>query len=243
MKLSVHDVAKMFDTNERTIERWIRDEQMPHARIHGQLRFHHSELLEWANRRGIRVVQDAPASVRRRADLPTLAAALQAGGVNYDVAGSDRGEVLRAVVDALPASEDLDRELLFEVMLARETLASTGVGEGIAIPHVRSPIVLQVDAPTATLCFLRAPIDFGAIDGAPVHTVFALVTPTIRSHLVLLARLSAALHDEEFRRLLRERAPAAEIIAAAGRAEMQFVTPAELADEVDDDENEQEPTR
>ena len=70
--------------------------------------------------------------------------------------------------------------------MARESLGSTGIGDGIAIPHVRNPIVMHIPRPTITLCFLEHPIDFGALDGQPVHTLFTIVSPTVRAHLHLL---------------------------------------------------------
>jgi PTS system nitrogen regulatory IIA component len=128
--------------------------------------------------------------------------------------------VLRAIVKRIPLADEADRELLLDVMLAREALGSTGVGDGIAIPHVRSPIVLHTTEPSITLCFLEQPIDFQAIDGQPVHTFFSFVTLTIRSHLYLLSRLSAALQNPGFRRVVVDRAPAAEILAEATRVDL-----------------------
>jgi PTS system nitrogen regulatory IIA component len=234
MKLTQKDVAKMFGVSERTIERWIRDEGLPCKRVHDLQRFHRSELLEWAHQRGIHVAMDAPISVREGASPPVLSDALASGGVHYDVAARTREDVLRAVVDEMPETDDLDRELLLQIMLAREALASTGVGEGIAIPHVRSPVVMHVDRPSIGLCFLREPVDFQAIDGKPVDTVFWLVTPTIRSHLFLLSRLSAVLSDAELRDALRRRAPAEEILDRARTIERGLPAPPEGDD--DDEE-------
>jgi PTS system nitrogen regulatory IIA component len=103
--------------------------------------------------------------------------------------------------------------------LARENLQSTGIGEGVAIPHVRNPIVLHVPRPIVTLCFLDQPIDFGALDGKPVHALFSLICPTVRAHLALLSRLAFALHDERFKRVIAERGPADEVLAEARRVE------------------------
>jgi PTS system nitrogen regulatory IIA component len=222
MKLRVQDVAKMFGVNERQIERWIRDEGMPHHRVHGQDWFHHAELLEWANERGVRLTGEAPASVRPSAGLPGFADALVAGGIHYGIQATDRETLLRAVVDRLPETSDLDRDLLFEILLARESAGSSGIGEGIAIPHVRAPIVADVDRALVSLCFLEQPIDLGAIDGKPVHTVFMIIAPSIRAHLSLLAKLSATLHDPEVREALAARAPADRVLAAARRAELAF---------------------
>jgi PTS system nitrogen regulatory IIA component len=103
---------------------------------------------------------------------------------------------------------------LLELLRAREMLASTGLGGGIAVPHPRSPIVLDVQVPpTMLLCFLQKPIDFGAIDGKPVWALFLLLSPTVPDHLRLLSQLSYALHDPKVRSLLKEHAPFEALIA------------------------------
>ena len=84
----------------------------------------------------------------------------------------------------------IDRELLLRLFLAREASASTAIGEGIALPHVRNPIVLYVTRPLVTLCFLEHPIEFGALDGQPVSVLFSLISPSTRAHLQILSKLS-----------------------------------------------------
>jgi PTS system nitrogen regulatory IIA component len=221
MKLTVHDAAKLLSTTERTVYHWAREGSIPCQRVNDHYRFHRAELLEWATARGMATSVDRGPPSRPTAETrqPSLAAALQAGGVHDHVEGVDRESALRAIVKRLPLTDPLDRELLLDVMLAREALGSTGVGDGIAIPHVRSPVVLHASQPSITLCFLERPIDFQAIDGRPVHTLFSLITLTIRSHLQLLSRLSAALQDPGFRKVIVERAPSTEIIAGAARVD------------------------
>ena len=87
---------------------------------------------------------------------------------------------------------------------------------------MRNPVVLHVEHPSITLCFLDEPVDFEAVDKQPVHTLFTLVSRTVRSHLFLLSRLSAALHDPGFKRAVVERAPAETILAEARRLEAAF---------------------
>jgi PTS system nitrogen regulatory IIA component len=222
MKLTMRDVTGIFDVPEGTIERWIRDDGLPHHRAQGQPRFHRADLLEWANLHRIRIVSDPPASLRRSSRAPKLSEALAAGGIHYEVPASDRESLLRAVVDRMPLGDEGDRELLFDVMRARENAGSTGVGDGIAIPHARSPVVLPVDQATITLCFLAEPVDFGAVDNKPVHTVFALATPTIRVHLLLLARLAAVLHAKDVHRALMERARPEVLFELIRHAEERF---------------------
>src|SRR5262249_49912954 len=130
--------------------------------------------------------------------------------------------VLRAVVERMPI-DAADRDLVCDFLLAREALGSTGVGEGVAIPHVRNPIGLNVDRPSGTLCFLDQTVDFGAIGGKPGGTIFSVVSPTIRGHLSLLARIAAALHDSGFKSAVLRRATREEILSEARRVEGSLV--------------------
>ncbi|WP_394842309.1 PTS sugar transporter subunit IIA [Pendulispora brunnea] len=219
MNLTVHDAARMLNVSERAIYRWIREKSIPVHRVNDHYRFHRAELLEWATSRGIRVSSEelyrTPAN---GTSMPRLSEALEAGGVHYGLVASDRESLLRAVVDVMPIDEE-DRDLVYDFLLAREALGSTGVGDGIAIPHVRNPVVLHVSRPSITLAFLEHPVDFKSVDSRPVHTVFSLVSGTIRSHLYLLSRLSAALHDSKFKESVLNRAPREQIFEEARRIE------------------------
>jgi PTS system nitrogen regulatory IIA component len=209
----------MFDTSEKAIERWIRDDGMPHRSIRGQLLFHDSDVLQWAHERGIPIAREPPQSMRPGKPSWTFADALRAGGIHYGVQATDRDSLLRALVERMPIADESDRDLLLDLLIASEKAGSTGVGDGIAIPHVRNPIVLPVDHSTVTLCFLEHPVDFASVDGKPVHTVFAIVSPTIRAHHTILSRLSRLLHHASFHRAIVNRAPSDEILAAARAAE------------------------
>ena len=220
MQLSVKDAALILNVSEKTIYRWIKQQIIPSYRINDQLRFNRSELLEWATARRIQVHPDIfKESATAATPLPSLAEALQAGGVAYRISGEDQSTVLRSIVDVLKLTDEVDREFLYEVLLARETLGSTGIGDGIAIPHVRNPVVLHVSRPTVTLCFLEHPIDFKAIDGQAVNILFTLISPTVRAHLHLLSRLGFVLHNPEFKALLHRQAPREEIMAGLAAAE------------------------
>ena len=226
MQLSVKDAAEILNVSEKTIYRWIKQGAIPSYRINEQFRFNRAELLEWATSRRIQVSPDIFAEKDvSSAPLPTLTEALKAGGVAYRVEGHDASSVLRAVVDLLHLPEEVDREFLYQVLLARETLGSTGIGDGIAIPHVRNPVVLHVSRPTVTLCFLENAIDFGAIDNLPVDTLFTMISPSVRAHLHLLSRLGIVLRDGAVKKALRERASREELMDAFFRAESALPTP------------------
>ncbi len=220
MELTVSDAARLLGVPEKRIYRWIKERLLPVHRINEQLRFHRAELLEWATERQMQI---SPEIFSQRepgnATLTGLVDALKIGSVAYGVAGDDKQSVLRAVVELLPLPEEVGREFLFKVLLAREALGSTGIGDGIAIPHVRNPIVLHVTEPSITLCFLEHPVDFGAIDAKPVHTLFTLITPSVRVHLHLLSRLASVLRDGEFRDALKRQAAPGKLMDALARCE------------------------
>lgn len=220
MQLTVRDVSKLLNVSEKTIYRWLNDGVIPAYRVNDQYRFNRAELLEWATARKVKVSAEIFAEPEGNGNQsPSLSQALKAGGIYYRVEGKDKPSVLRAVVDILRLPEEVDRGFLYEVLLARESLGSTGIGDGIAIPHVRNPVVLHVSQPSVTLCFLENPIDFAALDGQPVHTLFTLISPTVRSHLRMLSLLSFALREESFRRALKEQASREAILTEVGRIE------------------------
>ncbi|HYV35494.1 MAG TPA: PTS sugar transporter subunit IIA [Gemmataceae bacterium] len=223
MQLTVRDVAKLLNVAENAVHHWVADDHLPATSINGQFRFNCAEVLEWATERKLSIAPAAfPYSDGRGGAKPELAAALRLGGVLYDVPGGDKESVLRHIIQAMPLPDDMEREFLLQVFLSREAAGSTSVGEGIALPHPRYPNVVQIEEPFITLAFLKQPIAYAAADQQPVHTLFALVSPTVRSHLGLLTVLAAALRDLEFRGAVAARRSAQEIIERAASVEAKF---------------------
>ncbi len=216
MKIRVKDAAELLQVSEKTIYRWIAQEKLPMHQVNGQYRFNRAELLEWATSKRIPI---SPKMMEEPEDafIPSLEEALRSGGVHYRVEGRDKVAVLKSVVNILSLPDGVDREFLFQVLLARESLGSTAVGDGIAIPHVRNPITLHVTKPIMALCFLETPIDFQAMDGKPVHTLFTIVSPTIKAHLNLLSKLSMGLRSPAFAGVISSTGSREDIFQEAGR--------------------------
>lgn len=229
MKLTVRDVSELLDVSEKTVYRWINDRKLPGYRMSGQYRFSRAAILEWATANRINVSLGALQETEDSDQpLPTLPEALQAGGIFYRIGGSDKESALRNAVEVVRLPDEVDREFLIQVLLAREQLASTGIGDGIAIPHARNPIVLHVDKPLVSLCFLEQPIDFGALDARPVQALFTLISPTIRAHLHLLSRLLFALRDPEFKALVVAQGGRDDLMKAARRLSADLPKPHEV---------------
>jgi PTS system nitrogen regulatory IIA component len=213
VRLSLTEAIGYLGVSERTARRWIRDRGLPVHRADERLFVNPVELWEWAVEHNITVSPKLLEEARRMPDaVAPISSMLEAGGIHDRVPGNTPNEVLRAVVDRLPLPGSVDREFLTVALAGREAMGSTGIGHGIAIPHVRNPIVLQVNEPLVSLYLLAHPVDFGAIDGQPVHALFTLISPTVPMHLRMLAALSYLLQDPELRRLVQERATASRLL-------------------------------
>jgi nitrogen PTS system EIIA component len=221
LQLTVRDVAGIFNISEKTVFNWIKHRNLPVYHVDEEYRFSRSELLEWASSTQTDVTSEIFNAAPDQDPLlmPRLDEALQAGGVNYGVGGTDKASVLDSVVQALHLPGETDRAFLYQVLLSRESLGSTGIGDGIAIPHVRNPIVLQIPCSMISLCYLAQAVDFGALDGQPVSILFTLISPTVRTHLNLLSKLSFALSDARFKTIIKQQTSGAEIFAEARRIE------------------------
>ena len=107
-------------------------------------------------------------------------------------------------------SPDTPEEAIYERLLERERLGSTGVGHGVALPHAR---IKGLSTPRGAFLQLTEGADFDAIDSAPVDLVFALIVPeeTTQEHLQLLAQLAAVFSNATLRDRLRHSKSCAEI--------------------------------
>ena len=125
-----------------------------------------------------------------------------------------KGDVLAEMADALAKVEpQIEGERLLEVLLEREALQSTGIGEGVAIPHGK---LVGLDRLVASFARSSEGVDFDSIDGQPTHHFFLLVVPEHSGgqYLKALARISRFFRDPAFRQRLDEVDTLEEVIRA-----------------------------
>jgi len=120
------------------------------------------------------------------------------------LASTSKEGVLKELIRAIAHVEkQVDENRLMEILLERESLGSTGIGEGVAIPHGKSKDVKRL---LASFGRSLAGMDFQAMDGKPTHLFFLLVAPenSAGTHLKALARISRLMKDNVFRKRLME---------------------------------------
>ena len=165
MQLTLRDAAGYLGVTEAVLRRWITDRDLPVHQADERVYLNAVELWEWAVEHGVQASRRLLEHARRAPDpVPPISELLRAGGIFHDVAAADKLGVLREFVARLPLPQEQNRDALLSVLEAREAMGSTGIGDGIAIPHVRNPILLHVDMPFVALALLRHPVDFDALD-------------------------------------------------------------------------------
>jgi fructose-specific phosphotransferase system IIA component len=139
--------------------------------------------------------------------------------VLLDVHGADRDGVIRQLAElGAHTGRAYDADSTVAAALAREEEGSTGVGNGVALPHAKSA---GAERPMIAFARSRDGVEWNALDGEPVHLVFLISLPEERSgeeHLELLAELSEALAAESCRRALLDAGSASEVLAALEEA-------------------------
>ena len=211
VQLLIPQVAELLRTSEAQVHRWIRDRGLPATLFGEQYRLNRVSVLSWAQQN--QVPFDATAMPVGPSET-SIATALLRGGIHRDVPGATPAEVLINALERVHLPAAVDLELLREMVLSRAERGMLSIGDGLAMPHARYPFVAEVPEPLLGLCFLATAVDFGPDEHTPVSTLFVVVSPSVRTHLQLVARLARALASS-WRSLVLARASDATILAAA----------------------------
>jgi PTS system nitrogen regulatory IIA component len=137
---------------------------------------------------------------------------LDPSAVAVDLAATNKKGVLEELVGQLARDGKIkDAKTTVDILLEREKLGSTGIGQGIAIPHAKTDQAKEV---IAAFGLSRRGVAFDSLDGEPVYIFFLLVAPPDAAglHLKALARISRLLKDKFFRQSLRDVKDAAEVL-------------------------------
>jgi len=217
--LSIPEVARELRVSEKTVRRMLSRGEIKGVRVGGQWRFpieHLAELLP----SGPSAVPAAPPAVApaRAASIRDL---IDIGGIHYRIHGNRPEDVLREVVNETPCIPAAARTALLQAIWEREVLCSTGIGNGVALPHPKVPLrTPHAEIPSCIgLYFLEHPVDFGAVDQEKVSALFLLLLKTPREHLRALSRLVRLLREDALLKLLHQAPLRAAVHAELSRLE------------------------
>src|SRR5262249_3713690 len=124
--------------------------------------------------------------------------------IKLNLASKTREAVLQELISLIPELEGQAeaRQTLQRALIEREQLHSTGIGDGIALPHARNALVGLVERPVIVFGRHAQGIPYDAVDGVPARLFFLVIAPTVTQHLAVLARISRLLRDPRLRQKL-----------------------------------------
>lgn len=198
MDLKIKDVADLLNVSETTIRRWLTDGKIPAYRINHQYRFNRNEIENWVMRHKITQpgelikeleTKSLDPGLKRGSKQFSLYRALHKGAVYQQLEDHTKEEIIQRVVRKMTTLLNWDPEVITELLMERESLQPTALNHGVAIPHTRD-FLLSAHYDVVTIAYPKHPIQYGALDGQPVHTLFFLFANDDRNHLHLLAKIA-----------------------------------------------------
>ena len=135
------------------------------------------------------------------------------GGVYKDVEGATPQEVYKNISKMIKLPDGITPEQVYNSLCAREKVLSTAVGNGIALPHARSPIMKNEDEQKICVVYLKNHLDMNAPDERQVYVMFILLTQNSQVHLQILSELAGLFRSLRFRKALEAKADEAELLS------------------------------
>ncbi|MBN2479211.1 MAG: PTS sugar transporter subunit IIA [Parachlamydiales bacterium] len=215
MDLKIKDVAELLNVSEITIRRWLLDGKIPAYKLNGQYRFSRTEIENWVI--SCRMEKEiSSVSKNKKNDLIKLSSekakkiiakkigtqafslyrAVYKGGVITNIDGKTKEEVLKKSVKVIAKNLSLDADVLTDLLLDRERLMPTALNHGIAVPHTRD-FLIPKSYDVVSIVYLKNPIEYGALDGKKVKTLFFLFACDDKRHLNLLAKIAHLTRNED----------------------------------------------
>ncbi len=221
MDLKIKDVAELLNVSQTTIRRWLKDRKIPAYLLNHQYRFDKSEIEDWMMRCKLQMNQDGFTPFEEKQIYPPATGsqqfsfyrAMHKGGAIIDVPGKTKEEVITAVSKEIATRVGLDAEVIADLLLDREEMMPTALNNGIAVPHPRDPVLEHPGADVIITVFPKNPLDYGALDGKKVHTLFFLFSSSDKSHLHLLAKIAHFSSQEKNLAYLQKKPHSSELLS------------------------------
>jgi len=225
--LSPKQLAEYLQLSQRTVYRLLERGDLPAVKVGGQWRFRKAIVDEWLDvnmqrldTASLHALESDDESGPRALSIAGLIAS---GNARIDVPAGSRDGVVRAFLGEVSFPEPVSVDLVCERVLERERLCSTAASGGVALLHTpRSrPRVLNAHDLVA-IGRIQSPVDFGALDGTPTHTLILLLARSERDQLALLAKLTRLCQEPGFLAQLHDTRTADDVIALVRATESRI---------------------
>lgn len=191
MDLKLEELASLLDVSENTVRRWLDEGSIPSYSMNDEYRFNREEIEDWILNNPAFVGEEREHLNTGLRDLSlkySLYKAIYRGGVLRDIVVENKQEALHYASSYIAEKFNLDAHVLFDMLMYRENLMSTGIGEGIALPHTKD-FLINSHYDIVVPMFLAKSIDFGSLDNKPVCVLFFLFASQDKSHLNLVNKI------------------------------------------------------
>lgn len=139
---------------------------------------------------------------------------IKKGGVIFDAEGDSTVELYKVIAESQELPDYLTREQLYTELVKREELMCTAVGNGMALPHPRYPLLKNEDDQRIIVCYPKKTFAMASPDAKPVFVFFAILSCSSKVHMKILSKLAFLIQNGEFRKILAQK-PSAEVLAEA----------------------------
>jgi PTS system nitrogen regulatory IIA component len=231
MDLKIKDVAELLNVSETTIRRWLTEGKIPAYKIHHQYRFSRMEIENWVmscrlKKTGTQFLpfeeeQIYPLQSKQEMEKEektqvgqqqfSLFRAIHKGDVLAGSTSQSKEGIIADTVESMASSLGLDASVLTDLLLDREKLMPTALNNGIAVPHTRE-FLLKKPYDVIIVVYPEKEIEWGALDGRAVHTLFFLFASNDKRHLHLLAKIAHLISDEKALEYLKSKPSKQELL-------------------------------
>lgn len=190
--LTVEEVAKLLKVSERTVYDWAQKGTIPCGKLGSAWRFRRGEIEKWVDSK-----LSKPKSVSP--EVMQIKSVLKRDDVLF-IDNGGKEEVLNLLIDRISSGlSEREKNEISNGIFHREELMSTGIGLGIAVPHVRLSVLNHISMVVAL--HKKGIADYGSIDGKPVHFIFMIIAGKEQhsEHIKLLSAISRTLKDKQLR--------------------------------------------
>lgn len=197
--LTLNEVATYLKVAEKTVLRMIGAGEIPCAKVGNQWRFSRDLIDRWLLSRMQEGGGSAVADALSSQDYLPLSRLTSPALISLDIAPGGKRQILLQLVDVLARQRTIgDPGEYIEGLLGRERMATTSVGGGVAIPHLRNPEESPNPGPDVVVGICKEGTDYDSIDGMPTHLFFLLSSNNIVVHLKAMSRIARLTRDGAF---------------------------------------------